>query len=183
MDIESNHRYYIAYGSNLDIDQMHERLGDLEVIPSFKGYIRKHQLVFRGSREDGFFATIIPNTDCCVPVVLYKAVTGLEEILDRYEGISKEHYYKADFSLNVEDFKGNQVFTEGFAYIMSKRYNKGIDLPKPMYIKKLIKGYRYYGFDEEYIKQSIFETGNDLTIFQQAERMLQLEVVEGQTMH
>jgi len=76
-----------AFGSNLDIEQMHRRCGgvDVEGIAILPGY----RLVFAGwsARWRGAVATILPSAAGRVPGVLYRVSRAGLDALDRFEGV------------------------------------------------------------------------------------------------
>lgn len=79
-------KLYVAYGSNINLEQMAYRCPNSTVAGTamLKGY----ELQFR------HHATIEPNEDTEVPVVLWELDPQDERILDRYEGAPK--YYRKE---------------------------------------------------------------------------------------
>ena len=76
-------RYYIAYGSNLNIRQMKMRCPSARIIGTSE--IPNYELLFKGSKT-GSYLTIEPKEGSTVPVAAWE-VTDLDEAaLDRYEG-------------------------------------------------------------------------------------------------
>ena len=71
-------RLYFAYGSNINLEQMAYRCPNSTVAGAamLKGY----ELQFR------YHATIEPNADAEVPILLWKLEAQDERFLDRYEG-------------------------------------------------------------------------------------------------
>ena len=72
-------RYYIAYGSNLNTDQMLYRCPEAEVVGT--GYISKYELLFKGSKT-GAYLTIEPHPLGRVPVAVWKVTAADEKALD-----------------------------------------------------------------------------------------------------
>ena len=72
-------KYYIAYGSNLDVDQMLRRCPDALTIgcSAIDGY----KLVFRGNSRSGV-ANIEPCAGSSVPVGVWSISLSDEESLD-----------------------------------------------------------------------------------------------------
>ena len=60
---------YIAYGSNLNLEQMARRCPTAKVIGA--GEIRDHELLFRGYRESAV-ATVEPKKGASVPVLIWE---------------------------------------------------------------------------------------------------------------
>ena len=76
-------RYYIAYGSNLNISQMRMRCPGARIIGT--SVIEDYQLLFKGSKT-GSYLTIEPMEGAEVPVVIWEVTETDEKALDRYEG-------------------------------------------------------------------------------------------------
>ncbi len=69
---------YIAYGSNINLDQMAYRCPTAERVTT--GFVENYELEFRR------VATIIPKQDNKVPVLVWELKPEDEKSLDRYEG-------------------------------------------------------------------------------------------------
>ncbi len=91
-------RYYIAYGSNLNVPQMRVRCPHATILgtANLKGW----ELLFKGSRT-GSYLTIEECTDGTVPVVIWEVTATDEAALDRYEGFPN-FYYKRDIKSAVQ---------------------------------------------------------------------------------
>ena len=70
---------YIAYGSNLNLEQMARRCPTAKVIGA--GEIRDHELLFRGYRESAV-ATVEPKKGASVPVLIWEIGPEDERNLD-----------------------------------------------------------------------------------------------------
>lgn len=90
-------KYYIAYGSNLDVDQMLRRCPDAITIGS--STIDGYRLVFRGNSRSGV-ANIEPCEGASVPVGIWSISPSDEDALDWYEGFPRL-YVKQVFTLQV----------------------------------------------------------------------------------
>ena len=73
-------RYYIAYGSNLNIPQMRMRCPGARIIGT--SVIEDYQLLFKGSKT-GSYLTIEPMEGAEVPVVIWEVTETDEKALDR----------------------------------------------------------------------------------------------------
>ena len=71
-------RLYVAYGSNLNLQQMGWRCPMAKVVGI--GVIENYQLLFNG------VATIVPEEKAEVPVAVWEIQPRDEQSLDRYEG-------------------------------------------------------------------------------------------------
>ena len=76
-------RLYMAYGSNMNLEQMADRCRTAEVVG--KGILKNYELLFRGARH-GAVATVEPREGSSVPVVLWEIGARDEVALDCYEG-------------------------------------------------------------------------------------------------
>lgn len=82
-------KYYLAYGSNLNIQQMKYRCPDAK--PVGTAWIHGYQLMFKGSKT-GSYLTIEKAEKSKVPVVVWD-VSGSDECrLDAYEGCPTFYY-------------------------------------------------------------------------------------------
>ena len=75
-------RYYIAYGSNLNIRQMRMRCPSARIIGTSE--IPDYELLFKGSKT-GSYLTIEPKDGSTVPVAAWEVTAEDEAALDRYE--------------------------------------------------------------------------------------------------
>lgn len=125
---------YIAYGSNMSIEQMAFRCPDAYVVGI--GYLEGWRLEFY------LHATVEPvKRDGRVPVVVWEISDNDEKNLDRYEGVPS--YYTKDRA-TVTLMDGEKV--EGLIYLMRK-YR---DLPPSSgYVKGIADAYRRFGFKKE----------------------------------
>ena len=74
-------RYYIAYGSNLNVGQMRMRCPHATILgtANLKGW----ELLFKGSKT-GSYLTIEKSEDGTIPVVIWEVTAPDEAALDRY---------------------------------------------------------------------------------------------------
>lgn len=86
-------RYYIAYGSNLNIRQMRMRCPHARVIGT--AVIKDYELLFKGSLT-GAYLTIEPKKGGEVPVAAWEVTESDEAALDRYEGFPTFYYKKGN---------------------------------------------------------------------------------------
>lgn len=143
-------RYYIAYGSNLNISQMRMRCPGARIIGT--SVIEDYQLLFKGSKT-GSYLTIEPMKGAEVPVVIWEVTETDEKALDRYEGYPN-FYYKKEMNLDITGIKTKKVRRRyAFVYIMHEERELGI--PSGFYVKTCLDGYRAFGFDEKYLFDAI----------------------------
>ena len=124
-------RYYIAYGSNLNIPQMRMRCPGARIIGT--SVIEDYQLLFKGSKT-GSYLTIEPMEGAKVPVVIWEVTETDEKALDRYEGYPN-FYYKKEMTLDIKGIRTGKVRRrDAFAYIMHEERELGI--PSWYYVVK-----------------------------------------------
>lgn len=142
-------KYYLAYGSNLNVPQMAVRCPG--AVPVGVAVIEDYELLYKGSRT-GSYLTIEPAEGCRVPVAVWKVSADHEKALDAYEGFPS-FYYKKDFRLKVRYLSsGRECMRDCFAYIMDERRHLGI--PSPWYVDVCRQGYRVFDFDPAYLERA-----------------------------
>jgi len=135
---------YIAYGSNLNLQQMAFRCPTAKVIGASK--IKDYELLFRGGRR-GSVATVEPLKGSHVPVLLWELKEKDLQALDRYEGYP--HFYRKE-NLDVE-LNGKTI--SAMVYIMNDGHPFGS--PSDYYLNAIMEGYKSAGFDTEYLEQAV----------------------------
>ena len=134
---------YLAYGSNMSLQQMYHRCPDAE--PIGKGIIKGWRLMFKGSKS-GNYATIEKEEGCTVPVVVWAISRIDEERLDRYEGWPSFYVKETVEFEYIGDRPGRRVKGEGMVYTMSPE-NSTLGLPSKRYFDVLVEGYHRFGLD------------------------------------
>ena len=142
-------KLYVAYGSNLNKQQMKGRCPDAKFVGT--GVIENYELQFKGSLY-GAHATIAPKEGASVPVGLWTIQSRDESRLDMYEGYRKtgyRYYDKEQVRVNMTD--GGSVI--GMVYIMDQRMDFG--QPTPGYYDTVREGYANCGLDESVLEQAL----------------------------
>ncbi|MCI8537887.1 MAG: gamma-glutamylcyclotransferase [Oscillospiraceae bacterium] len=135
-------RLYIAYGSNLNRQQMKVRCPGASVVGT--AVIKDYRLLFRGSKT-GAYLTIEPHKDGMVPAAVWSVTAEDERRLDRYEG-APIFYRKEEMELPVVDIRSGAVRNlSGFVYVMCD--GRPLGLPSNDYFMVCAQGYRGFGFD------------------------------------
>ena len=141
-------RYYIAYGSNLSVEQMAQRCPDAKVVGM--AAIQDWKLVFR------VHATIEPAEGRVVPVLIWEISDRDERNLDLYEGYPS-YYFKQDLELMMTDLNGrNSRPVTAMVYIMADGHK--VRMPMKGYIDVLAEGYERFGFDMNILRRVLKET-------------------------
>lgn len=131
-------RLYIAYGSNINLEQMAHRCPNSKIVS--KEMLKGYELEFRG------VATIVPNDKSEVPILIWEIDGRDEHSLDRYEGFPNL-YRKELFEIEVDGEK-----KECMAYLM----NKGQISPTTSYYYNVInQGYEANGMDTSYLRAAL----------------------------
>ena len=146
--------YYLAYGSNLSLEQMAMRCPDAVVAGSAK--IPGYRLLFKKSGS-GFYATIEQDANCFVPALVYKISEYDEALLNRYEGYPK-FYYKRYFQLAVKTLRGGRLKgnKQCMAYVLHEERQLGE--PSMKYYKLLDEGYARWGFNVEILDKGLADS-------------------------
>ena len=142
-----NKRYYIAYGSNLSVEQMKVRCPDARI--AGKSILKDWKLEFR------VHATIERCVGSSVPVLVWEISDQDEQSLDRYEGWPV-YYRKEEIHVNMTDLlDGSQKEITAMLYLM----NDGHSITPPMqgYYDVLDRGYERFGFDRALLKNALTE--------------------------
>ena len=146
-------RYYLAYGSNLNVRQMRFRCPTALVVG--RGVIKDYRLLFKGSKT-GSYLTIEKAKGYEVPVAVWKVDVACEESLDRYEGYPS-FYYKKEIDIDFKSIKkGLPRHSKAFVYIMHEERELGI--PSRSYVEVCLEGYRTFGFNPILIEEAIIKS-------------------------
>ncbi len=135
-------RFYIAYGSNLNVRQMRMRCPGARITGTSE--IKDYRLLFKGSKT-GSYLTIEPEAGASVPVAVWEVTEQDEMALNHYEGFP-DFYYKKELALPVKGIKSGKVRRRtAFVYIMHEERPFGV--PSRSYMATCAEGYRNFGFD------------------------------------
>jgi len=141
-----NKRYYLAYGSNLNVQQMFHRCPTARIIGTSK--IPDYRLLFKGSKT-GAYLTIEPKEGSSVPVAVWEVQEADERRLDIYEGYPT-FYYKEELHLPITGIRSGKVrMRNAFVYIMHE--DRPLGTPSARYLRTCYEGYDYFRFDPKYL--------------------------------
>lgn len=128
-----NKVYYFAYGSNMSIDRLEERVGRVRRIGvrELKGF----ELKFNYGNFFESFANLVLNANKSVTGILYEITENQLEILDYFEGAHMPHlcYYRLATTING---------LKCYCYIS---FNIRKEFKKPVrysYLRHIIQGYK-----------------------------------------
>jgi hypothetical protein len=139
-------KYYLAYGSNLNVRQMRYRCPTAKPIGITA--IPDYELLYKGSKT-GSYLTIEKKKGSLVPIVVWEVTAADEKRLDAYEGYPN-FYYKKEMKLPVRLANGKTKKLTAFIYIMHEERELGC--PSLAYIRTCKEGYRNFGFDQKYLE-------------------------------
>lgn len=146
-------RYYLAYGSNLNVHQMMYRCPTARIIGT--AVIQDYQLLFKGSKT-GSYLTIEPKEGCNVPVAVWSVEPQDERRLDAYEGFPT-FYYKKELTLPITGIKTGTIrVRDAFVYIMHEE--RPLGTPSAHYLQVCYEGYDHFGFDPRYLVDAYIES-------------------------
>ncbi len=131
-------RLYLAYGSNINLEQMAYRCPTAKVIGATM--LPNQELNFRR------VATIDPKEGSEVPVLVWEIGQQDEINLDYYEGFPRM-YRKEIFELEV-----NGKMRECMAYVMN---HGAISPPSSQYYNGIKLGYEANGMDTSYLRAAL----------------------------
>lgn len=131
-------RLYIAYGSNINLEQMANRCPNSKIIG--KEMLKDYELEFRG------VATIVPKENTEVPVLIWEIDGRDEHSLDKYEGFPN-YYRKELFEIDVNGEK-----KECMAYLMNSGH---ISPPMSYYYNVIKQGYEANDMDTRYLRAAL----------------------------
>lgn len=136
-------KYYLAYGSNLNIDQMAFRCPSATIAGIAE--LEDYRLLFRGSHT-GAYLTVEPCPGASVPVGVWELTEADEAALDRYEGFPAFYYKKTvPVVMRSEAFDLDESRIEALIYIMHE--DRPLGIPSGAYLSTCGEGYLDWGFD------------------------------------
>ena len=141
-------KYYLAYGSNLNKEQMAHRCPGAEPIGA--AVIRNYELAFRRG-----YLTIEPKKGDVVPVGIWRISDDNEKALDRYEGYPKfyrKEYFNIPFCMPGENGENERCL----AYVMNDGFQ--IQPPTQTYLQTVINGYADFGLDLKPLEDSYYRS-------------------------
>lgn len=145
-------KFYLAYGSNLNLEQMAHRCPT--AIPIGATFLEGYRLLFRGG-HGGSVATVEPFKGKNVPCLLWEITSADEVSLDRYEGFP--FLYRKE----TVKVKHGKKTVDAMVYLMNGERSLGT--PSCYYYSVILDGYNSAGFDITILKQAVedsMEVGN-----------------------
>ncbi len=137
-------KYYIAYGSNLNLSQMSARCPT--AVPYAKGILQNQELIYRGEPTNSY-ATIRKKEGSYIPILIWIIQDSDEKALDLYENYPALYHKESILA------ETSEAAIEGMVYIMNQ--NKKPGKPSPSYIETIRQGYQDNSFDLSPLEQSL----------------------------
>ena len=145
-------KFYIAYGSNLSVEQMAFRCPTAEIVG--KAVLKDWKLAF------GQHATIETWIGAEVPALIWSIQESDEMMLDKYEGYPK-YYYKKALLVEITDLDGTHPENViAMVYIMTDIQKTG--KPSQQYYNVIKEGYERFGFDMTGLERALEEAGGTI---------------------
>lgn len=145
-------KLYVAYGSNLNLEQMRNRCPTAEFVGT--GFVENHALKFKGALHNAH-ATIEPKEGASVPVGVWSIQKRDESHLDMYEGYHPRgycYYNKEQVPVKMDD--GSSL--TGMVYIMDPRMDFGN--PSKSYYDIVRQGYEDCGLDTNVLDKAVSDS-------------------------
>ena len=128
--MKTNEKFYFAYGSNMNLDQMAYRCPAAEAVCTAK--LEGYELFFAGRPGNGV-ASIRPKQGGAVEGVLWKLTQACEKSLDHYEGFPAL-YGKETVRVRGSDGTEHRVT----AYTMQEPYSRIPAMPSMGYLAGIL---------------------------------------------
>lgn len=146
-------KYYLAYGSNLNLNQMGYRCYNGKTIGSIG--LNNYRLVYKGSKDNFAYLTIEPYKGSVVPLGIFEVSYLDINCLDKYEG------YPTFYSKCYIPIKIGNKRKKALIYIMNEQFD--YHLPSIKYIKTCIEGYNDFGFDTTILDAALKDTIDNIS--------------------
>lgn len=137
-------KLYVAYGSNLHLEQMAARCPSATIFST--GRLNNWELLYRG-REGNAHATIARKKGSSVPVLVWNIHPFDERRLDIYEGYPS-YYFKQNVIVDI----GNQK-KKAMVYIMDLHQKAA--RPSYTYVETIRQGYKDNDLSIEFFEDSL----------------------------
>ena len=137
--------YYLAYGSNLNLNQISRRCYDVKTIGSIE--LNDYRLVYKGRSDNFAYLTIEPYQGPIVPIGVFEVSSLDINCLDIYEGYPR-YYYKQNVMVDIGGKKKRAM-----VYIMNQQRTPG--RPSLTYIETIRQGYIDNNFDLTLFENSL----------------------------
>ncbi len=142
-------KYYIAYGSNLVLDEMKLRCPN--AVKAGASVLNDYRLEFR------YYLTIVPEEGAVTPIGVFRIEDTDERNLDFYEG------YPSLYCKTEVKFMLDGKEEKGLVYIMNPPWKGGVEpdtSPSKSYLERCLRGYEDFSLDSGYLTDALDRTLN-----------------------
>lgn len=133
--------YYLAYGTNLNVDSMISRCPDALLLETERLY--GYRLVFRGPHNGEAWLSMVKDPKSSVPVALWQVSKSDLEALRKYERCPQEHD-------EIHLVLGRR---HCFTYLIRPKYP--FAYPDEKYFHTVEDGYKQMGFDPLQLRHAL----------------------------
>lgn len=140
-------KYYIAYGSNLNLKEMSTRCPRAEMVG--KGLLRGYRLAFR------YYATIEKDESESIEVGVFRITDDDEKMLDYYES------YPTLYDKEYVDVEIKDKVVKALVYVM-KQDSIGYTIPEQTYLIRCLKGYTNFHMNIIQISDAVYNTVQEM---------------------
>lgn len=141
-------KYYIAYGSNINLSQMSYRCPNARLVGA--KIMTNWRLTFR--RHNAGYANIEKDTGSKVPILIWEITEKCEKALDRYEGVPT-FYVKKNLRLLID---GKKI--KALVYVMNGNYANEVYPPRRGYFERIRLGYERNNIKLDCLYKALDET-------------------------
>ena len=145
-------KYYLAYGSNLNLNQMAFRCPNARPIGIMN--LKDYRLVYKGRADEFSYLTIEKCEGSNVPLGLWEVSYFDVFSLDSYEG------YPTFYSKYYIPVKIGDKNKKALIYVMNDYFD--YHLPSEEYINTCLEGYENFGFDRTILDRALKDTKDNL---------------------
>lgn len=146
-------KYYLSYGSNLNMFQMKHRCKNSKPIGTIN--LKNYRLVYKGGMDGFSYLTIEECEGYNVPLGLYEVSYFDILSLDKYEGYPN-FYSKYYFPVKI-----GAKSKKALIYIMNENFDYHI--PSEEYIQTCMIGYDDFGFDKSILERALIDTKENMS--------------------
>ena len=144
MDINKGNKYYVAHGFFINTVRMADKCPTAVNLGA--GELKDYRLLFRGEHAEAV-ATVEPDKDATVPVVVWEITPADEAALDIFEG------FPALCSKEQVKVKLDGKTVSALIYIMKDSVPPG--RPGAYHYESILEGYEAAGFDADILRQTL----------------------------
>ncbi|MCM1370885.1 MAG: gamma-glutamylcyclotransferase [Clostridium sp.] len=146
-------KYYLAYGSNLNLTQMNYRCHNAKPIgtTNLEGY----RLVYKGRENNFAYLTIEKCESYSVPLGVFEISSFDIYLLDIYEG------YPNLYSKHYIPIKIDNKTKKALIYVINDYFE--YHFPAKGYIDICTEGYRDFGFDQSILDKALVDTIDNIS--------------------